>query len=390
MSQGTSSTLQIFLIYLRLGCIAFGGPVAHLGYFKNAFVDQHKWLSEKTYSELLAICQFIPGPSSSQLGFAIGWQRSGLAGGIAAWLGFTLPSALIMIAAAYGIHAYSNSLQPLIQGLLIAAVSIVAKATWDLAHKLCPDWQRRILAAVTALALTIAPSSHFQIVAILFAATIGAYCLKTSPHTHPPQNTNPTTHSGVPYLALFFALLISSYAIDHTHPAALYAKHYQAGALVFGGGHVVLPLLTDSLTTTQLIDEPAILTGYSAAQAIPGPLFTLSAYLGTAAASHSNLAWLSGITALTATFLPGILLLLGVLPYWQRLRANPKLDAARLGANAAVVGLIAAALINPIIPHGIHSTSDTLIAILTLTALIRFQTPPVFIIVICGLSQLIF
>lgn len=388
MSQESekSSLLEIFLIYLQLGCLSFGGPVAHLGYFKEQFVNRRNWLDDARYAELLGICQFVPGPSSSQLGFAIGWHRGGLMGACAAWLGFTLPSALLMIGFAYGIYAFGNSLEPIVSGLLIAAVAVVANATLSLGKNLCPDLPRLGIAALSAALIFLLPGSYTQIIAISAGALVGLLLYskgeKESTHSSPPSRQIGLTIA-VGALVLYSLLLIASIYINADSMGGIYALHYRAGALVFGGGHVVLPLLNDSVVAGGLVEESTFLAGYSAAQTLPGPLFTLSAFLGTIGGETSP-AWLGGLGTLIAIFLPGLLLLIGLLPYWNRIRDNAKAQACLTGANAAVVGLLLAALIYPVSTHGINGWIDAIIGAMAFIALYRFKLPSWLVVLGCG------
>lgn len=385
MTSDKASLIRLFMTYLRLGCIAFGGPVAHLGYFKETFVNRLKWLSEARFTELLSLCQFVPGPSSSQLGFAIGWHRAGVPGACAAWLGFTLPSALLMIGFAYGLIAIGESAQPIVQGLLIAAVAIVANAILGLGRKLCNDWPRRLITLGTALWMVATPGSYLQVVAILSGGGIGyLYYANKAPSNH---SSEPAGHRSrgiaLPAIILYVGLLILSFWIQAQAPGGLFALHYRAGALVFGGGHVVLPLLHDSIVSGGLVGESDFLAGYSAAQTLPGPLFTFSAFLGTAG-SPIDPKWIGGIGALIAIFLPGMLLLLGLLPFWDRIRNQAWAQASLLGANAAVVGLLIAALIDPVISHGIRNGIDIAIAVAAFISLYRLKLPPWLVVSACG------
>ncbi|MGB0414058.1 MAG: chromate efflux transporter [Coraliomargarita sp.] len=387
MPKHSTTLLQIFLIYLRLGCLSFGGPVAHLGYFKEAFVSRRKWLTEAHYAELLGLCQFVPGPSSSQLGFAIGWNQRGLAGGCIAWLGFTLPSAVIMIGFAYGLVLIGESAAPFIQGLLIAAVAIVAKAVIDLGRKLCADAPRILIAAVSAALVHFLTNAYTPLAVIVLGGVAGILvfrksALNTAPALH-DQPFLPSRLMAWSAIAGFSLLLVLALAVPANSSAAIYAMHYRAGALVFGGGHVVLPLLYDGVVPNGLLTEAQFLAGYSGAQALPGPMFALSANLGTAAQSTSP-AWLGGIGALAAIFLPGILLLIGLLPLWNRIRSKPVAQAGLYGANAAVVGLLAAALIDPVLPHGVQHWVDALIALIAYLALTQFKVPAWLVVLSCG------
>lgn len=392
MKQQDSSPFRIFLIYLRLGCISFGGPVAHLGYFKNEFVTRRKWLDESTYTELLGFCQFIPGPSSSQLCFAIGWQRGGIPAGCAAWLGFTLPSALLMLGFAYGFFAWGDSNGNFIHGLLIAAVAVVANAVLGLGKKLCTD-RPRILIALSCAALAFYfPGSLTQIGVILLGCLIGNTLFRNSISNnlpHPPLNLHSSRVTVFTCLALYTALLIGSLVLLKSADGyAIYAHHYRAGALVFGGGHVVLPLLHESLVSGGMMAEDIFLAGYSAAQALPGPLFTLAAYLG-AVGTASQPAWFGGFYALIALFLPGILLLVGLLPFWNNLRHQIWAQAGLIGANAAVVGLLVAAFFYPVWTHGITNWIDLIPATAAFFALYRYKMPAWLVVLSCGIAGLV-
>ena len=381
-----SSPLEIFLIYLRLGCLSFGGPVAHMAYFQEEFVRHRGWLNDARYAELIGLCQFVPGPSSSQLGFAIALHRGGLTGACAAWLGFTLPSALLMCGLAYGLFALSGSITPLTDGLLIAAVAVVANATIGLGIKLCPDLPRLAIALLAAACMLNFPSGMTQIAVILMGAFLGQYLQKAT-HEKPPS---PLKHSHstpraiiVIVLALYAVLLVVSLLVEAATPGALYAMHYRAGALVFGGGHVVLPLLNESVVAGGLISESNFLAGYSAAQALPGPLFALSAFLGTVG-SETSPAAIGGLLALIAIFLPGMLLLIGLLPFWAHIRSTHWAQSGLTGANAAVVGLLLAALIDPVWTHGIQSSNHLGIALIAFFALYKFKVPAWAVVLGCA------
>lgn len=379
------SPLKIFFIYLRLGCLSFGGPVAHFGYFKDEFVSQRKWLSEAHYAELLALCQFVPGPTSSQTGFAIGWHRGGLIGACAGWLGFTLPSAIIMIAFAYGLTSVGDSAEPLINGLLIAAVAVVAKAVFDMGRKLCTDLPRMAIALVSAVLVSWMSGVLMQIGVILLGVAIGNALFRNTTHDQPElHNGESMAGRRTMFVGIlgFSALLLIALLTPADSAGAIYAMQYQAGALVFGGGHVVLPLLHDSVVPSGLLSESDFLAGYSAVQAMPGPIFTLSAFLGTASqATHPQ--WIGGLIALVAIFLPGMLLLAGLIPVWNQLRNKTWAQAGIIGANAAVVGLLAAALIDPVWSHGIQGWTDGLIAAIAIVALYR-KVPAWLVVFICG------
>ena len=390
MSDSTLSAFQIFWIYLRLGCISFGGPVAHLGYFKDEFVNRRKWLSDARYTELLGLCQFVPGPSSSQLGFAIGWHKSGFTGACMAWLGFTLPSALLMIGFAYSLFAVGERADLFIEGLLIAAVAVVANAVLGLGKKLCPDAKRLGIALLATALMLFISGTLIQMAVILIGACLGNAFYRKDCTTTPTVDSEQTKiRRGlvISALILYSSLLAGAVYLNNVHQDSIYAVHYQAGALVFGGGHVVLPLLQEGLVPI-LITENSFLAGYSAAQALPGPLFTLSAFLGTSS-GITNPHWLGGIGALIAVFLPGILLLIGLIPFWNKLRRRRWAQAGLIGVNASVVGLLLAALINPVWPHGIRTWVDFTIAILAFLALYKYKVPAWCVVLGCGVAGLV-
>ena len=394
MSETNKNTglVAIFLIYLRLGCLCFGGPISHMSYFKYEFVNRRQWLDDAAYAELLGLCQFVPGPSSSQLGFAIAWHRGGLAGACAAWLGFTLPSALIMIGFGYGFFALEGQIEALTHGLLIATVAIVAKATLGLGNKLCPDLPRMAIAVLSAVLVLSCPGGLVQVGAIVLGALIGQL-LKPQVTVARELASAPLhiIHARTPRKIAFGALLASAFLLTASFcmDENIYALHYRAGALVFGGGHVVLPLLNDSIVSGGFVSEPIFLAGYSAAQALPGPLFTLSAFLGTLGAGTSP-AVIGGVLALIAIFLPGILFLIGILPYWSIMRRTRWAQAGLGGANAAVVGLLLAALIHPVITHGIQNVTDLSIGFLAFLALYRYKAPAWLVVLVSGIVGYLF
>lgn len=354
---------EIFLVALRLGCTSFGGPVAHLAYFRREYVEKRRWLDEAHYGDLVALCQFLPGPASSQTGFGIGYLKRGLPGGLAAWLGFTLPSAVLMTGFAYGVAALGNlEAAGWLRGLKAAAVAVVAQAVWAMGRNLCPDWPRRALALAAAALVLWLPFAWSQMAVIAAGALLGWWALKVGPAlvagpvgAGPPSSGGPTYRSGIVCLTVFFLLLglLPLAARMSANPSVeILDRFYRTGALVFGGGHVVLPLLEREIVAPGWVTHDQFLAGYGAAQAMPGPLFTLSAYLG-AVMHHGARGWLGGIWALVAIFLPALLLVAGALPFWQRLRRQAGAQAALRGANAAVVGVLLAALYNPVWIAGI-------------------------------------
>lgn len=381
--MGRTRLAEVASAFLRLGCTSFGGPVAHLGYLRNEFVDRRKWLDDAHFADLVALCQFLPGPASSQVVFALGKQRAGLAGAALASLCFTLPSALIMLALGMGVAAAADVTHSRwIHGLQLAAVPIVAQAVWAMGQKLCPDWPRRWLAGLAALALLAATlwqpawAPWLQVVVMAGGWLVGwrLYRHNTLP---PPAIAQSTDRTGAALALLLCGALLLGWpllaALDSSQLLTALGGFYRAGALTFGGGHVVLPLLQSELVPRGLVDAPSFMAGYGAAQALPGPLFALAAYLG--AILHGGSGWPTGVLCLLALFLPGWLLVGGALPFWQQLRARAAVQAGLLGANAAVVGVLLAALVWPVVPEGVHTASDALLALAALVALERLRWP---------------
>ncbi|WP_256656891.1 chromate efflux transporter [Pseudomonas sp. BGI-2] len=374
----------IFLIFLRLGLTSFGGPVAHLGYFCSEFVQRRRWLSEAAYAELIALCQFLPGPASSQVGMALGLSRAGYSGALAAWAGFTLPSALILTLLAFAITHGGWALPTgLIHGLKIVAVAVVAHAVWGMARTLCRGPVRVGIMLVATVGVLLWPTSAGQMTVMAVAALIGLVLL---------QNANGAQQEGLSIrvsrlagwlaLGLFVALLLGLPLISHRWPdslISLFDGFYRTGALVFGGGHVVLPLLQSQVVGTGLLSNDVFLAGYAAAQAMPGPLFTFAAFLG---ASISG--WSGALVCVLAIFLPSLLLVIGVLPFWQRLRGNGRVQAALAGVNAGVVGLLLAALYQPLWTTSILGPLDVLLAVLALMALLFWRCPPWLLVLLGG------
>ncbi len=386
---------EVFRAFLGLGLTSFGGPVAHLGYFRDAFVVRRRWLGDSTFADLVALCQFLPGPASSQLGMALGLQRAGYAGMAAAWLGFTLPSALLMVAFAYGaddLAAFAGT--GWIAGLKAAAVAVVAHALLGMARALAPDMPRAAIAAVAAALALAIPHAFGQILAIA-AGGVAGFAWLSLPSLN-AEAVSADASTGVPVsrraalfcLGLFFALLLLLPALAGlTGNAALRLidSFYRAGALVFGGGHVVLPLLQAEMVGTGLVDRAAFLAGYGAAQAVPGPLFSFAAYLGAVALAPPN-GVAGAAIALVAIFLPSALLIVGALPLWERLRRAPSARRVLTGVNAAVVGLLAAALYDPVITGGIGSWRDAAIAVAAFGALGWAGAPAWAVVIAAGLT----
>jgi chromate transporter len=374
-----AAALEVLVVATRLGVTSFGGPVAHLGYFRSEYVLRRRWLDEQTYADVVALCQFLPGPASSQVGIAIGIFRAGLLGGLAAWLGFTLPSAIALVLFALGIRELDLSGAGWLLGLKIAAVAVVAQAVWGMARSLCPDRERASIAIAAALLVTAWPTAWAQVLVIVVAGVVGLRLLPGSADSGAPHAKVPFGRPlGLAALALFFALLVALPVLRYLtgSPAlAVFDGFYRAGALVFGGGHVVLPLLQAEVVPPGWVSNEQFLAGYGAAQAVPGPLFTLAAYLGAVMRPWPT-GWLGALVALTAIFLPAFLLVVGTLPFWDALRARPAFRAALRGINAAVVGLLLAALYHPVWTSAIHAPADFALALAAFGLLTLWGTPP--------------
>ncbi len=374
----------VFRIFLRLGLTSFGGPVAHIAFFRDELVVRRRWLPERDYVDLVALCQFLPGPASSQVGMALGLRRAGYAGALAAWAGFTLPSALALIALALGLaHSGGALAAGALAGLKVAAVAVVMQAVWAMARSLCPDTPRRLLMLVAAtLAVTLSGVAG-QLAALLVGAAAGLAGLATpSPPAHPAAPATPGAdtagrtpgwRSGIAALVLFAALLVGLALLARVTGDPILVTldlFYRAGALVFGGGHVVLPLLQAEVVPRGWLSADTFLAGYGAAQAVPGPLFTFAAFVGAALPAPLG-GWVGGLLALVAIFTPAFLLVVGALPFWERLRTRPRAQAALAGVNAAVVGLLLAALVAMLHGGALSGLGDLALgmgALLALTA----------------------
>ena len=374
---------SIFAVFLRLGLTSFGGPIAHLGYYRTEFVERRRWLSEAAYADLVALCQLLPGPASSQVGFAVGLSRGGLLGGVAAWLGFTLPSAVAMGLFAQGAASLTGPLSAgMLHGLQVAAVAVVAQAVWSMAVSLCPDRPRATIAVVATLIVTAAPTAIGQIAAILAGAAAGAWLCREVPAAAPSARLSIPVPRGLAVVALaVFALLLIGLpiaaAVSPGPALAMATAFYRAGALVFGGGHVVLPLLHASVVEPGWVSEDAFLSGYGAAPAIPGPLFTFAAYLGAIMTG-----WVGAALCLVAIFLPGLLLVLGVLPFWASLGRGALMRASLRGVNAAVVGVLLGALYDPVWTKGIGGPADFALALVAFALLVIWKAPPWLVVLV--------
>lgn len=378
----------IFLIFLRLGLTSFGGPIAHLGYFREEFVTRRSWLSERSYADLVALCQFLPGPASSQVGIALGLSRSGYAGAAAAWAGFTLPSAIALILFALGISNYGDVISPdALHGLKVVAVAVVVQAVWGMARNLCPDVLRVTIMVIATCVVLLVPSAWGQVGVIAVAGITGLLLFKPAQEAaHDPLPITVSHRAGVICLTLFFVLLVGLPVLAQLMPnqtVAMVDAFFRAGSLVFGGGHVVLPLLQAEVVHSGWVSNEAFLAGYGAAQAVPGPLFTFASFLG-ASMSTAPSGWSGGMICLLAIFAPSFLLVAGALPFWERLRHSIHTQAALAGINAAVVGLLLAALYQPVWTSAIHQPQDFGLALLALVALMFWKIPPWLVVIGCG------
>jgi chromate transporter len=382
-----SSAIAIFGIFLRLGCTSFGGPIAHLGYFRNEFVERRRWLADAAYADLVALCQFLPGPASSQVGIALGLFRGGLPGALAAWLGFTLPSAIALVLFGLLLAGLGMGEGAWLHGLKVVAVAVVAQALWGMGRSLCPDRARASIAVAAAVAAGWAPGVWSQVGVIVAGGVIGWLGLRAAgalAHSPFPVRLRPRT--GVLVLALFVALLLLlplAAAGGDSHALRLADSFYRAGSLVFGGGHVVLPVLQAEVVPPGWVSDDAFLAGYGAAQAVPGPLFTFAAYLGAVSTPSPN-GVAGAAIALAAIFLPAFLLVIGALPLWEIARRHPAMQRAMLGVNAAVVGLLLAAFHHPVWTSAIRSPQDFALAAVALLLLMFWKAPPWAVVIFCA------
>lgn len=393
-----AASLEVFRAFLKLGLTSFGGPIAHLGYFREEFVVRRGWLDDATYTDLVALCQFLPGPASSQVGFSIGLMRAGYPGGLAAWIGFTLPSAILLVSFAFGAAALNGPIGlGLVHGLKLVAVAIVAQAVAGMARSLCPDRPRASIAAAAAVIVLFSASSIAQIAVIAMGALIGLWVCRegTSPQAAADASASMrvvaipvSRRAGMVSLAAFTLLLIGlplARRLGAGSAIALFDSFYRSGALVFGGGHVVLPLLREAFVAPGWVGDGTFLAGYAAAQAVPGPLFTFAAFLGAVATPSPH--GLAGASlGLIAIFLPGMLILVGTLPFWNTLRARAGARAAMRGVNAAVVGLLAAALYTPVWTSSVKTAADLGVAILGFVALTVWRASALWVVILGALA----
>ncbi|HVW94144.1 MAG TPA: chromate efflux transporter [Devosia sp.] len=384
---------EVFGTFLRLGLTSFGGPVAHLGYFRTELVLRRRWLDERAYADLIALCQFLPGPASSQVGFALGLRRAGLFGALAAWTGFTLPSAILLVAFAYATSALTGPIAGgLLHGLKLVAVAVVAQAVWGMARSLAPDRQRAGIALAAVLIATFAPVSVGQIAAIGLGGLAGLWlCRQTDEPAADQLGFRVPRSLGIAALTVFTILLVAPPLIGAAtkwQGLAVFDAFYRSGALVFGGGHVVLPLLQAAVVQPGWVSQGDFLAGYGAAQAVPGPLFTFAAYLGTVMHPWPN-GIIGAIVSLAGIFLPGLLLLVGTLPFWDAFRRYRSAQAAMRGANAAVVGILAAALYDPIWTNAVLRPADFAIALAGFLLLTVWKVPPWVVVVLLAATGLL-
>jgi chromate transporter len=387
----TGSFLEVFITFLKLGLTSFGGPVAHLSYFRKELIEKRKWISEEQFSQVLAICQFLPGPASSQMGFALGLLRAGWLGALSAFVAFTLPSALLLIGFAALLPYLSNPVgSAAIHGLKIVAFAVVADAVLGMSKKLTPDTQRKSIAVISTCFIFSIDSSWAQIIVLGCAALAGLWL---SPKNTPATTLNIPVHYSAKtatVLATVFVLLLTlfSFHLELNPLFKLTEAFYNAGAWVFGGGHVVLPLLEDSLVASELVSKENFLAGYGASQAIPGPMFAFAAYLGALIPTQYP-SWVGAISALLFMFIPGFLLISAALPLWQGIAKHPKASQAIAGINAAVVGILGAALYDPIFTSSIQSNVDIAIGIMAFALLSFWKKSPLVVVLWCVSSSVL-
>ena len=387
-SDPHDSAWRVFLVFLRLGLTSFGGPIAHLGYFRTEFVERRRWLDDRSYSDLVALCQFLPGPASSQVGMALGLGRAGWPGLLAAWAGFTLPSAFALILFAFGITQYQALAESgWVHGLKVVAVAVVAQAVWGMAKSLCPDRPRAALAILAVLLTLILPSATGQVAAIVVAGLVGRWGLKVVHPAGGQAHAYPVSRKlGAVALSLFVLLLAALpvwAAASGSSTLALLEGVYRSGALVFGGGHVVLPLLQATVVPSGVVSNADFLAGYGAAQAVPGPLFTFAAYLGAVASGQLD-GWIGGLVLLGVIFLPAFLVLIGALPFWAALRHRDGIQTAMAGINAGVVGILLSALYDPVWTSAIHGKADFGLALAAFGLLVFGRVPPMVVVLLAG------
>ena len=388
--QELGSLLEVLSVSTRLGLTSFGGPVAHLGYFHEEYVKRRQWIDEQSYADLVALCQFLPGPASSQVGIAIGIARARLLGGIAAWLGFTIPSALALIAFAFGIGSFASTGDAgWLHGLKVVAVAVVAQAVWSMARSLCPDRERATIAILASLVTLAWPTAIGQLSSIAIAGIAGSIIFPGAASPAVSHMRFPVSRkTGIAAWIIFFALLLGLpflRQLSQSHALEIFDSFFRVGSLVFGGGHVVLPLLQSEVVGPGWVTNEQFVAGYGAAQAVPGPLFTFSAYLGAVMGEPPN--GLSGaLLTLVAIFLPSFLLIAGALPFWDLLRSVPVFQSALKGVNAAVVGLLLTALYKPVWTSAITSPRDFGLGLVAFGLLMFWKCPPWLVVVLTAIG----
>ncbi len=381
MAAAPSTPLGVFGFFLRLGLTSFGGPAAHLGYFREACVVRGRWCTEQDYADWVALCQFLPGPASSQLVYVLGHHRAGVGGGLLGLAGFLAPSAGLMLALAAGLGAWQSGLAPFVPGLKLGAVAVVMHAVWTLAAQACPDGRRRGVALVAGAAVLLLPTVWMPLAAMAVAGLL---------YSRREYNAGPrtdvagagSTRQGTVLLALWVALAVLFPLAAAALPGswvALCDSFYRSGSWVFGGGHVILPLLANEFVRPGAVPEDVFLAGYGAAQVVPGPLFSFAAFLG-ATVENGRWGWGGGLLALAALYLPALLVVAGAAPWWQRLRTAPRMRGALAGANAAVVGVLLATLIDPVVPSAVHTGADAGLAVVGFVALTAGRVPPLIVV----------
>lgn len=386
-----ASAWTVFRVFFGLGLVSFGGPIAHLGYFRDAFVARRQWLTDSAYAELVALCQFLPGPASSQVGMAIGLSQAGIRGAVAAWCGFTAPSALLMVALGASFSHWRDVVPPgVLHGLKLLAVVVVTHAVWGMARAFCRTPAAWGLMLGAAALLLIWPSTWMQVGVIVLGALAGLGMPAGGPPP-PLARTGPagSRRTGIVALSVFVALLVIPWrAAGAGSLPDVFGLFYRAGSLVFGGGHVVMPLLQEGVVAPGWVTQEVFLAGYGAAQAVPGPMFTFAGYLGAAMEAGRG-GWVGGALALVAIFLPSFLLVVGVLPFWQRIAGVPRMRAVLAGINAAVVGLLLAALCGPLRAEAVRGIADLIVVIVGVVALVRWRVPTAWLVLAAPLAGML-
>jgi chromate transporter len=386
----TRAILEVLAVFFRLGLTSFGGPVAHLGYFRDEFVARRRWLDEKAYADLVALCQFLPGPASSQVGMSLGVLRAGVPGALAAWIGFTAPSAVALVIFAYGVESSTGLLQGgILHGLKVVTVAVVAQAVWSMGRTLCADRQRLTIALASASVILLSPGALTQLLVIALAGLVGWKLLRVEQDFGPTVEEIRVPRAVSAAAAILFFVLLAMLPVaagwSGSTAVGMFDSFYRAGSLVFGGGHVVLPLLQSELVPKHWVSNDIFLAGYGAAQAVPGPLFTFAAYLGAASSVPPN-GWVGALLCLAAIFLPSLLLVLAALPHWQVLRQKQAARNALAGVNASVVGLLLAALYQPVWTSAILAPADLALALTAFLLLVVWRFSPWIIVILTALG----